>query len=88
VWDCDTFRGINQIEHVEQKFLNFVAYKLKIDHPPHNYILVMLGLNMLADRRFEANLYFLSHIIDGIIDLTELLKQFNLKVPTFHARHM
>lgn len=34
--DPDTSCGMNQIERLQQKFLNFVAYKIKIDHPPHD----------------------------------------------------
>ena len=47
-----------------------------------------LGFKTLADRRFEANLTFLSRFIDGVIDSTELLTQINFKVSTFNAHHM
>lgn len=61
-------------ELVQQRFLNFVRYQLKISHPPYNYPLV--GFKMLAYRWFEANLTFLRLIIDS----PELLTQINLKL--------
>jgi len=53
VWDPDTICGMNQILRVfTYKFLNIAAYKLKIDHPSHNYspvVMHRLGLNTLAE---------------------------------------
>lgn len=40
VWDQDTFCDMNLIELVQHKFLNFIAYKLKIDHPPYDYSII------------------------------------------------
>jgi len=90
VWDPGTSCGKKQVERVQRKFLNIVAYKLNIDHPPHDYSPVMhrLGLNTLADRRLEANLIFLRRLIDGLVDSSELLAQINFKVPSFHSRQL
>jgi len=53
VWDPDTSCGINRIERVQRKFLNFITYKLKIDHTPDDYFIVLhrLGLITALNRR-------------------------------------
>jgi hypothetical protein len=88
MWDPSISCGRNQIERVQRKFLNFTSYALKIDHPMHNYSLVLyrLGMQTLADRKLEANLTFLRRLIDGLIDSAELLAQIKFKVPSFHSR--
>ncbi|XP_050540336.1 uncharacterized protein LOC126904976 [Daktulosphaira vitifoliae] len=90
VWDPVTSCDMMQVKRVQRKFLNFTAYKLKIDHPPHDYTpkMQLIGLFTLNDRRLEANLTFLRRLIDGHIDSPELLELIKFKVPSFHARHL
>lgn len=90
MWDHDISCDLNQIRSFQRICLNYVAYKLEIDHPLHDYSLVLrrLGLNTLANRRFEANLVFLRRLIDNTIDSPKLLKHINFKVSTYHARHV
>jgi len=68
-WGPSTSCGKGQIERVQRKFLNYAAFTLIIDHPPHDYnpILNKLGLSSLVDRRKVANLKFLRLLIDGCI---------------------
>lgn len=89
-WDPSTCCGMDQVERVQRKFLNFLAYILKIDHPAHDYspVLHQIGLNTLAYRRLETNMTFLRRIIDELINSLELLTQINFKVPSFHIRHI
>ncbi|XP_008182540.1 uncharacterized protein LOC103309289 [Acyrthosiphon pisum] len=50
VWDPSTSCGKDQIERVQRKFLNYAAFILSIDHPPHDYIPILnkLGLSSLV----------------------------------------
>jgi len=79
---------MKQVERVQRKFLKFSAYKLTIDHPPHDCspVIYGLGLNILADRTLEADLTFLKHLINGLIDSSEVLAQINFRVPSFHTQ--
>ena len=47
LWDPYTASNINQIERVQRKFLNFAAWKLKINHLPHDYEPVLNKLILL-----------------------------------------
>lgn len=80
--------GMIQVERVRRNFLNFAAYSLTIDHPPHDHSLVMhwLGLNILADKRLEANLTFFRRLINGLIASSEV--QINFKVTSFNSRQL
>ena len=79
MWDPDTSCGMYQIERFQLKFLNFVAYKLKIYHPLHDYspVLYRLDIKTLAGRRFEANLTFFSRLIDSTELLTPIIEKIN-----------
>ena len=46
IWDPSTSCGMNQVESIQRKFLNLAAYTLKIDHPAHNYSLVLHQLSL------------------------------------------
>lgn len=54
------------IERVQRRFLNSTAFILKINYPPYDHQPVMhkLGLVSLTVRRLEANLHFLSKLIN------------------------
>jgi len=83
VWDLSSCCGRDQIKRVQREFLKYVDFILSIDHPPHNYYLILnkLGLSSLVDRRKIANLNFLRLLIDGCIGSPVLLSMFNFKVP-------
>jgi len=53
------------IERVQQKFLSFAAYSLKIHCPLHDYkpVLIALSLSNLDDRRLIANITFFKKLL-------------------------
>jgi len=71
VWDPSTSCGKDQIERVQRKFINYSAFILRIDHPPHDYtpILNKLGLSSLVDRRKVADLKFFRLLMMGVLIL-------------------
>lgn len=62
---------------------------LKIDHPLHDYSLVMLylGLDSLVNRGITAILRVLNKLVDGFIDSPEFLALINFKVFKFNVCH-
>jgi len=79
LWDPFVVIVSCHLEWIRRRFLSSAAYMLKIDHPPHDYTLVLhaLHLTSLADRRVKANLGFLGKFIDGSIHTSSLLAQVN-----------
>lgn len=91
---ADTSCGKVQVEHVQQKFLNFATYQrtyvLKINHSFHDYSPVITYTSnwfgyIIAHRRLEANLMFLRRLIDGLTDSPELLSLVNFKVGIYYS---
>lgn len=88
IWNPMTSLERNQNERVQRKFLNFAAFKLKIEHPPHSYATVsdQLKLCSLSDRRVLAGSSLLLNLINGSIDCPSLLELVNFKVPSRTTR--
>ncbi|XP_025405375.1 uncharacterized protein LOC112679698 [Sipha flava] len=88
IWDPCTFDGSNQLERVQRKFLKFAASALRIECVPHEYqpVLQSLHLSTLCDRRKQANLMFLSKLLNGEVDSPALLYKLNFRVPSFYSR--
>lgn len=61
---------------------------IKIQHSQYDYFTVMCKfcLNTLADRRINANLTFLQNLVDGYVDTSTILSQFNFNIPPCYAR--
>ncbi|XP_008190178.1 uncharacterized protein LOC103312002 [Acyrthosiphon pisum] len=83
--DLKLFKKIDNL----RRFLSYAAFVLKINHPPHDYFLVVqeLSLISLADRRVNANIEFLNKLVDGRIDAPSLLSIVNFKVPSRTTRY-
>jgi len=70
IWEPSISCGLNQVESIQRKFLNFAAYihKKIADHPDYGYspVLHKLNLNILVNRRLEVNItvvIFFSNIV-------------------------
>jgi len=89
IWDPCTFDGSSQLEIVQRKFLKFAASALPIECAPHEYqpVLQCLHLSTLYDRREQANLKFLSKLINGEVDSPALLSKLHFRVPSFFSRY-
>lgn len=76
------YNTIKIIKNDKHKFLNYAAFILSTDHPPHDYnpILNKTGLSSLVDRRKVAYLKFLCLLIHSCIDSPVLLSMINFKV--------
>jgi hypothetical protein len=88
IWDPCTLDGSSQLERVQRKFLKFAAFALRIECQPHEYqpVLQCLHLSTLSDRRKQANLSFLTKLINGDVDSPVLLNKLNFRVPCFYSR--
>jgi len=88
---CDpcTFDDSSQLERVQRTFLKFATFALRIECAPHEYqpVLECLHLSTLCDRRKQANLTFLSKLINGEVDSLALLCKLNFRVPSFYSRY-
>jgi len=89
IWDPCTLDGSSQLERVQRNFLKFSAFALRIECQPHEYqpVLQCLHLSTLCVRRKQANLSFLTKLINGDVDSPVLLSKLNFIVPSFYSRY-
>ncbi|CAA9997447.1 unnamed protein product [Nesidiocoris tenuis] len=89
VWSPFYAAHIHQLEHVQHKFLRYVAYKLRIPGENVNYqeLMGLCGLRILEARRAWADFAFFSLLVSGALDCPHLVEQVSLLVPQFHTRH-
>lgn len=78
-----------RIERVQNRFLSYAAFLLKIDHPTHDYSSVRSSLNIptLASRRVDADFSFISSLLNGPTDAPDLLSSIYFRVPIHSSRN-
>jgi len=78
-----------RLERVKNKFLNFIAFKMKIYHENHDYsgIRQVLNISTLTSRRAKADLDFLNSILNGSLDVPDLLAAIPFRVPSHSSRN-
>lgn len=89
VWHPYLAKDQLRLERVQNKFLNFIAFKLNIHHEPHDYsnIRQVLNIPTLASRRDKADLDFLNSILNGSLDVPDLLAAIPFRVPSYSSRN-
>lgn len=67
---CDILR----LDNVQNRFMHFASYRLKIPHPPHDYgyISVILKIISLIKRHNISFYCFINELIEGTIDVPRL----------------
>lgn len=77
------------LERVQNRFLSYIAYKMKIPHPTHDYSLIRssLGIPMLSTRRQDADERFITSLLGGTIDAPDLLSKICFRIPSFFSRN-
>ncbi|KAL4144127.1 hypothetical protein QTP88_006355 [Uroleucon formosanum] len=91
VWHPYLAKDQLRLERVQNRFLSYVSFLLKIEHPPHDYSPVLLKLNIptLSFRRFDADSRFIQSLLDGSIDAPDLLSSINfLRVQRLTVQHV
>lgn len=77
LWSPYTQKDIQRIERVQNRFLVFAGYVLKITHPPHDYTSVsnFLNLSNLEIRRNLLDIRFLNNLVLGKTYASRLLER-------------
>ncbi|KAF0772530.1 Uncharacterized protein FWK35_00005615 [Aphis craccivora] len=74
-----------RLERVQNRFLSYAAYLLIIEHPHHDYsqIRSKLKLNtpLLLNRRSEADLNFISSVLNGSIEVEVFFIPHSIQCP-------
>jgi len=77
IWNPYLAKYVIRLERVQNRFLSYAAYLLIIEHPHHDYsqIRSKLKLNtpLLLNRRSEADLNFISSVLNGSIEVVKML---------------
>ncbi len=100
IWNSSFVTMSTRIEAIQRKFLRYYFRKIKwpfdtslpywknlINLPPYNERCKIAGLESLSDRRDNLCVQFISDILCGRIDNSELLSRLNLCVPSYSRRN-
>jgi len=89
VWQPYLARDQLRIERVQNRFLAYTAYILNISHPLHDYSTIRSSLNVstLSSRRFDADINFISALLNGSIDAPDLLSSVSFRIPVYPTRN-
>jgi len=88
VWHPHLAKDQLRLERVQNRFLAYVAFLLKIPHPQHDYTSISSTLNIpsLASRRRDADISFITSLLRGTIDSPDLLSAISFRVPLYPTR--
>lgn len=88
VWHPHLAKDQLRLERVQNRFLGYVAFLLKIPHPRHDYSSISSSLNIpsLASRRRNADISFVTSLLSGSIDAPDLLSTISFRVPFYPTR--
>ena len=86
IWSPFYKCNISNFEKIQNKFLHFVGYKLKIplDEIVYLAILELLNLPTLENHTITLDLVVLFKIVNGMIDSPLLLQKIGLSTPKKH----
>jgi hypothetical protein len=89
VWHSYLAKDQLRLERVQNRFLSYAAFLLKIVHPPHDYSSIRSSLNilLLSSRRIEADLSFVTSLLNGTVDAPDLLSSISFRVPVHYTRN-
>ncbi|KAF0715593.1 Uncharacterized protein FWK35_00034356, partial [Aphis craccivora] len=89
VWQPYLARDRLRIERVQNRFLAYAAYVLNISHPLHDYSTIKSSLNVstLSFRRFNADINFISALLNCSIDASDLLSSISFRIPIYPTRN-
>jgi len=85
VWQPYLARDQLRIERVQNRFLAYAAYVLYISHPLYDYTSISSSLNIptLSSHRFDADIYFMSSLLNGSIDAPDLFSTISFRIPVY-----
>jgi hypothetical protein len=80
----------NNIERIQRKFLRYVGYLLHIpvEEIDYSYLLSLLNMSTLSDRRIISDLGLLFRIVRGQLDCFDLTRMISYHVPTRTTRQV
>ena len=88
IWHPYLTKDVIRLERVQNRFLSYAAYLLKIEHPRHDYLPIRsnLSIPLLSTRRSDADHKFISSVLSGSLDVPEILSEVKLRVPSHSTR--
>lgn len=88
VWHPYLAKDKLRLDRVQNRFLSYVDFLLKIDHPQRDYSTLHSSLNIptLSSCRV-VDFWFIQGLLDGSIDVSDLFSSISFRVPTYPSRH-
>ncbi|KAE9542788.1 hypothetical protein AGLY_002699 [Aphis glycines] len=89
IWNPYLTRDQLRIERVQNKFLAYAAFILKLPDPCHDYTYSreVLSLPTLDSRRSLADQNFIMALLNGLLDAPDILSNISFKVPSHNTRN-
>lgn len=84
IWNPQYIVYINSLERIQNKFLRYVAYKLRMDLQSTDLIREHFRMLPQEQRRSFADLRYLHSICNGAVDSTVILSMLNISVPSVY----
>lgn len=78
-----------RLERAQNRFLSYVAYLLKTEHPQHDYSQIHSKLNtpLLSNRRSKADLNLILSVLNGSIEVVKILSIIQLCALSYNTRN-
>lgn len=78
-----------RLERVQNKFLTYAAYVLKLPDPCHeyNHLLNVLNIPSLHYRHHNAGQNFILALLNGLLEATDIFSNISFKVPLYNIRN-
>lgn len=87
VWNPFTGNWINKLESIQNRFLKFLAPKLRLPINNISSFAKQCGLDPLSKRRLYNDVNYIYKLINNQIDCPDLLTRIKFMVPTFNSRN-
>lgn len=73
---------------MQNKFLNYAAFKCDIHHTQHDYSNIRQALNIqaLSTHRDKSNFDFLYALLKGFLDVPDLLALISIRIQIYSSR--
>lgn len=89
IWHPYLTKTVIRLERVQNRFLSYAPYLLKIEHPRLDYLPIRSNLSilLLSTCRSNADHKFISSVLNGSLDVSEILYEVKLHVLLHSTRN-
>jgi hypothetical protein len=89
IWHPYLAKDQLRLERVQNKFLAYAAFVLKLPDPCHDYSYIreVLNIQSLHSRRSNTDYNFIMALLNGLLDAPDILSDISFRVPSYNTRN-